>query len=70
VDLIVKAALIISIVLGVDYALRCGYMLIELLQDRWYERPPSKYFVAAHHPSGTGRLLGALVTIGVTLALL
>jgi hypothetical protein len=68
--MIVRVALIASIVFGVDYALRCGYMLIALLQDRWYERPPGKYILAVHHPSRTARVLGALVTINLTLALL
>lgn len=68
--MIVKVALIASIVFGVDYALGCGYMLIDLLQDRWYERPPGKYILVAHYPSRMARLLGALVTINLTLALL
>jgi hypothetical protein len=68
--MIVRISLIALMVFGVDYAVRCGYMLVELLQDRWYERPPGKYILAAHDPSWMARLVGALVAVNLTFALL
>lgn len=65
-----KTALIALSVFIVDYALQGAYMCIEILKDRWYERPPGEYVLAHHEPSRTARLLGALVAINLTLALL
>ena len=69
VEMIVRTAFIAMMVFVVDYALRGAYMVSDMLQDRWYERPPGKYMLVTHRPSWTTRLFGVLVTLTLTLAL-